>query len=431
MSRRFLVSTTHHLLAIQPESETLWRIHSGAGLYFGLAKGADGLVYAACRHTILGPDNDEVRASEQGTILVFDHDLRVCEELRAPFPLRDIHGIACFDGRLWVTCSYDNMIAIYDLTQRDWSRWYPAPNPSHRDRDIHHFNTICFLGGQLCLLAHNFGPSELLFYDYPSLQLDSAVPFGVMSHDLFICDGAIATSSSGDGWLVNRRGQRLRTGNFPRGVETTVEGNLLGMSMHSPRDERQQQNGILRWYSADWQFKADYVLPAVGMVLDVLDIGDPGTQWDAVEPWPHAEVTRGRYNGLAPGNVYAPNSFASGIGGGGLEWHHSEETHRWTAARETGLRILINPGETRLWVEVSSANPNSYSVELRLDQQHLGTVSFAGPGAQCHEFCISQESIGFGLLKFRVPYLWKPAELIPGSNDDRLVGVAVHLVGIC
>jgi len=431
MARRFLVSTTHHLLAIEPESENLWRIHSGAGLYFGLANGADGLVYAACRHAILGPDNDQVRASEDGSILVLDHDLQVCQELRAPFRLRDIHGIACFDGRLWVTCSYDNLIGIYDLTRRDWNRWYPAPNPSHRDRDIHHFNTIRFLGGQLCLLAHNFGSSELLFYDYPSLQLDSVVPFGVMSHDLFIFDDTIATSSSGDGWIVNKRGQRLRTGNFPRGVETTPEGNLLGMSMHSPRDERQRQNGILRWYSADWQFKADYVLPEVGMVLDVLDIGDQDRRLDSMEPWPHAEVTRGSYNRLAPGNVYTPNSFASNIGSGGLEWHTSEETHRWTAAREAGLSILMNPGEKRLWVEVSSANPHGYFVEVRLDQQYLGTVSFSAPGVQRHEFRISPESIGPGSLKFRVPYLWKPSDLIPGSTDDRFVGVAVLMVGIC
>jgi hypothetical protein len=430
MANRFLVSTTHHLLAIDPESGTVWRIHTGAGLYFGLGKGANGLLYTACRNTILGPDNDQVRASEEGTILVFDRNLRVCDELRPQFPLRDVHGIACFNGRVWVTCSYDNMVAIYDLAAGDWSRWYPAPNPAHRDRDIHHLNTIRFIDGQVCLVAHRFGPSELLFYDYPSLQLHSAIPLGVMSHDLFLFNNAIATCSSGDGWIVNRSGERLRTGNFPRGIATTLEGNLLGMSMHSPRDQRQLQSGILRWYSSDWRFKTDYVLPLVGMVLDVLDIEDQDCQWDSVEPWPCAEITRGDYNRVAPGNLYMPNSFASSTMTAELQWHDSEETLRWTAAQNTALSILINPGETRLWVEISSASAKQYSGEIWLDRQYLGTIVFDAPGIQRHEFCIPPDCTGSASLIFRVAHLWKPAEVIPGSNDERLVGLAVHLVGI-
>jgi hypothetical protein len=430
MLNRFLVSTTHHLLAIDPESRSLWRVHSGAGLYFGLAKGADGLLYTACRNTVLGPQDPQIRASEEGTILVFDRELRVCGELRPPFPLRDLHGIACFDGRLWVTCAYDNMVAICDLATRTWERWYPAPNPEHRDRDIHHFNTIRFIGGHVCLLAHHFGPSELLFYAYPSLQLDSAIPFGCMSHDLFLFDNALATCSSGDGWIVNRSGQRLRTGNFPRGIAATPAGNLLGLSMHSPSDQRQMQDGILRWYASDWQFKTDYVLPRVGMVLDVLDIGDQGCQWDAVELWLHAEIAHGEYNRAAPGNVYLPISFASCTRSATLEWHAPEVTHRWTSARDTALSILINPGETRLWLEVSSGNPNPYSCEIWLDDQHLGTVVFTVPGVQRREFDILPHSAGSASLTFRVPYLWKPAELIQGSSDDRLLGLAVHLVGI-
>ena len=430
MARRFLVATTHHLLAIEPQCETLWRIHSGAGLYFGLAVDSDGLLYAACRNSILGPENDQARAAEQGSILVFDREFRLREELRPEFPLRDVHGIAYFDSRLWVTCSYDNMVAIYDLAKRAWSRWYPAPDPAHRDRDIHHFNSIRFLGGQLCLLAHNFGASSLLFYDYPSLQLDSAVSFGAMAHDLFYFGGAIATCSSGVGCILNRNGQRLRTGGFPRGVETTSAGNLLGISIESRRNLRQQQDGILRWYTPDWQFRADYVLPHVGMVLDILDIGDYDGRWNFVEPWPHAEVARGNYNRLDPGNLYGPNSFDSCTRSTALEWHTPEGTHRWMAARSSGFSVLVNPGEKRLWVEVGSANPNPYSVEISFDQHILGTLAFATPGIQRHEFCITPDSAGTGSLTFRVPYLWRPADLIPGSTDNRLLGVSVHLVGV-
>ncbi|MGH9665673.1 MAG: hypothetical protein ACRD9L_14710, partial [Bryobacteraceae bacterium] len=323
-----------------------------------------------------------------------------------------------------MTCSYDNMVAIYDLAGRDWSRWYPAPNPAHRDRDVHHFNTIRFIGGRVCLLAHHFGPSELLYYDYPSMQLESAVPFGHMSHDLFVFEDAMATCSSGNGWILNRRGERLRTGNFPRGVATAPDGNLLGISMHGPRDERQLQDGVLRWYASDWRFKADFVLPRAGMVFDVLDIGEPGRRWDSVELWSHAEITQREYNRLAPGNLYGPNSYASSTRSADLEWHATEETHRWTAARDAAVSILINPGETRLSVIVSSANPNSYDGEIFLDENCLGTVVFSGPGVQRHEFCVPPDLTGSASLRFRVPYLWKPADLIQGSTDERLVGLA-------
>lgn len=430
MARRFLVATTHHLLAIEPQCETLWRVHSGAGLYFGLAMDSAGLLYAACRHTIQGPDNEEARAAEQGSILVFDQELRLYDELRPQFPLRDLHGIACFDGQLWVTCSYDNLVVIYDLAKRAWSRWYPAPDPAHRDRDIHHFNSIRLLGGQLCLLAHNFGASALLFYDYPSLQLDSALPLGTMAHDLFYFDNAIATCSSGDGCILNKNGHRLRTGGFPRGVQITSAGNLLGISMESSRSQRQQQDGILRWYTSDWRFRADYVLPDVGMVLDILDLGDQDGRLDFVEPWPHAEVARGNYNRSDPGNLYGPNSLTSCTRSTALEWHTSEGTHRWMAARNAGISVLLNPGEQRLWVEVSSANPNPYSVELAFDQHVLGTVAFDTPGIQRREFSITPASSRVGSLTFQVPYLWRPTELIPGSTDDRLLGIAVHLVGV-
>jgi hypothetical protein len=427
MPNRFLVSTTHHLLAIEPQSGKLWRIHSGAGLYFGLAEGPNRLLYIACRNTVLGPNDNQVRSTEQGTILVLDRNFHVCDELRPEFPLRDVHGIACFEGRLWVTCSYDNMIAVHDFATGKWSKWYPASNPADRDRDVHHFNTVRFIDGRVCLLAHHFGPSEILFYTYPSLQLDSVTSLGHMAHDVLLYDNALATCSSADGWIVNTRGQRLRTGNFPRGIAATAEGKLLGISMHAPSDKRQEQDGILRWYTPDWRFQSDYLLPRVGMVLDILEIGDRHRDWNAVELWPHAEITHGKFNRLAPGNIYAPDSFASSTGSAALQWHGSEGTHSWMAAREAALSILINPDETHLQIQLSSANPNPYSGEIWLDGRLLGTVTFAGPGIQSCEFPLAP-STGSALLIVRVPNLWKPAELIPGSTDERLLGLALHSV---
>ena len=193
-------------------------------------------------------------------------------ELHAPFPLRDVHGIACFDNRLWVTCSFDNMVAIYDFATKSWSQWYPAPNPEDRGRDVHHFNTIRFVNTKLCLVAHCFGASQLWFYDYPSLQLHNVLSLGEMAHDVIEFEGALATCSSAEGCIVNACGQKLYTGGFPRGVGLTAGGNLVGISLRSTRAERARKDAFLKWYAPDWQFRAVYELPGAGMVLDILPL---------------------------------------------------------------------------------------------------------------------------------------------------------------
>lgn len=425
MADRFLVSTTHYLLAIDPETHQLWQVHSGSGLYYGLAKDTNGLLYAACRNTVAGPDDETVRAAETGSILVLDRGFRVVREIQSPFPLRDVHGIACFEGRLWVTCSFDNMVAIYDLTTGEWSRWFPAPSPADRGHDVHHFNTVRKIGREICLVAHHFGPSALLFYDCATLQLNSTVSIGAESHDVFLFDDAFATCSSRDGWLVNITGQRLRTGNYPRGIATASKGRLLGLSVLSGRARRATQNGILRWYTLDWRFRADYILPRAGMVLDIVELAEEEHDWQALKNWPDAEITSGEYNHVAPGNQYTPNSFACAAKNA-LEWHATEETHCWTAAKRATLSILVNPGETRLGVEVGSSFPGPYAAEIWLDEALLGVARFSMPAVQQHKFRIPRGVARPALLSFRVPHLWRPTEVIAGSNDERLLGLAVR-----
>ena len=86
MAGRFLVSTTHHLLAIDVETHEFWQVHSGSGLYYGLAKDENGMLYAACRKTVVGPHDETVRAAEVGSILVLDRGFRVVHEIQPPFP---------------------------------------------------------------------------------------------------------------------------------------------------------------------------------------------------------------------------------------------------------------------------------------------------------------------------------------------------------
>ena len=428
VSSSFLVSTTHHLLAVDPVRESIWRVHSGKGLYFGIACDPAGRIYAACRNTTLGHLDETVRSAERGSVLVLDSQLQVCEELEPPFPLRDVHGIAWFDHKLWVTCSYDNMIAVYDFDGHCWSRWYPAPDPHERGRDVHHINTVRLFGDQVWLVAHQFGASQLLVYDYPSLDLDSAIPLARMAHDVFTFRGMVATCSSADGYLVNRKGDKLRTGNFPRGVAVTDEGHLLGLSLHAPASERNSQYAVLRWYTREWQFRADFVLPSVGMVLDVMALESEHYSCQLLEEWPFAEISRGEYNPVSGGFIYAPDRPVLWPKNTGSDWHHPEKTHCWSAARNASIPIIVSPGETRIQIQLSSGCPSPYRAEVSLNGTFLGEIKFERPGIQLSEFRIDPSLHGERILTFRVPFLWKPSDRLPANLDERALGVAVHSI---
>jgi hypothetical protein len=427
MESWFLVSTTHCLLAVDAEQGCAFLLHSGQGLYFGLAFDPQGRFYVACRNATAGPESEAVRAAERGSVLIFDSTLRFCGELTAPFPLRDVHGIAYFDNRLWVTCSFDNMIAVYHFESCQWRRWHPVPEAAAPGCDIHHFNTVRFINDQIWIVAHRYGSSEILRFDYPDLQLQQALSLGRMAHDIFLFRGVPATCSSADGWIVNTRGHRLRTGNFPRGLARNTNGKLLGLSLNAPRAERAHQSALLRWYTADWRFRADYVLPGVGMVLDILELPLSRDALHGLEPWPDMQVSANRYNSLAPGNwfdVKSPELSREMPG-----WHSAEESLRWTAAKRASLRILTAPGEQRLRLRLSSSYPGEYRAGVLLDEKWLGEVQFGGPGFQNAEFLFEPASHCERTLTLHVPHLWRPSQLL-GTSDPRWLGIALHGIGV-
>src|SRR5206468_5639596 len=86
--------------------------------------------------------------------------------------------------------------------------------------------------------------------------------------------------------VLSARGERLATGEFPRGVAITQSGNLVGVSPTAPRAERWKQDPILRWYTPEWEICGDYVLPGGGMILDVLAVEGEQYSWRGLEARP-------------------------------------------------------------------------------------------------------------------------------------------------
>jgi hypothetical protein len=426
MTTAALVTTTHHLLAFDGH-DRFFRVHSGKGLYYGLARDRQ-CIYVSCRNQTTGPIDATARAAEAGSILIFDADsLLFTAELRPEeFPLRDVHGIACFDSKLWVTSSFDNLVAVFDTNARRWTKWYPSIDPAARDRDVNHFNTIVSDEERICLLAHNNGPSYLLSYDRSSLDLCSAIDLGRQAHDIFPAGGGVGTCSSADGLLAGSTGWALRTGSFPRGIAFGENAILVGLSQVAPRSIRHEMPGIVRRFTPEWHYIADYVLPQVGMVLAILPVNLERSAFAALEPF-ESLCFRDQYNPVEPGNVYRAGCSQSAVFA--PEWHAAAETHRWTAARQARMTVIVNPGETTLTISCSSSFPGPYRTEVVLNGRTLGAFDWSQPGDATMNLAFGSGIEGRCELVFIVPHLWQPSAFME-SDDQRTLGVSVQDVKI-
>lgn len=375
----------------------------------------------ACRGTTIGPAEAATRTHENGSVLVFDaHTLVLTGELRPPrFPLRDVHGARLIDGKLFVACCYDNLIAIIDLATGLWEKWYPAADLNARDRDVNHFNTIAVHDNRIILLAHNNGPSQLFFYDPSSLDLCRVIQLGQQAHDIFQAGGEFAVCSSAEGLLVSTSGWTLRTGGFPRGVDLTGDSILVGISTLADRANRHQMSSVLRRYTSSWIHTRDYLLEGVGMVLDILPIEIDDGSSAALEPFLGVRRFPGTYNDVAPGNVYLPGVDDRRCGVFAPEWHGPEGAHRWTASLDARMNIVVNPGESSIFITAMNGFPGAYYAEVYVSGHCIGRMEWIEHGTLAGTFALPVAAGALELL-FRVPHLWQPS-----AGDPRKLGVGI------
>ncbi len=261
------------MLELNTKSGRVRRIHQGDGLYYGLAA-SDSSIYVAARKRMVSSDTPA--EEERGEILVFDLDLNLKERLQAPFPLRDLHQIAWHDEMLWVTCSYDNMVAIWD--GKEWQQWYPLGETPDSSRDVHHYNSLFFEGDLVWVLAHNRGPSELLAYSLQNRNLVKRIELGNQAHNIWHEQGQLFTCSSGSGKILGDFGFELETGGFPRGCAFDGELRYVGISELAEKKDRDLTTGRVLVYDKAWKFVNEINLPGEGLVLDLLLLPDIKSQ---------------------------------------------------------------------------------------------------------------------------------------------------------
>jgi O-antigen chain-terminating methyltransferase len=264
---KLLVTTSQSLLLVDTDSGSYAALDRGRGLYYGIAE-AGGKLFVASRQRAVSSNTE--RDSERGQILVFDRRLQPLGLLAAPFPLRDLHEIAWHGGKLYASCSHDNMVAIYDGA--NWEQWFPlggSLDDGQGPGDVNHFNSFFFESGRVWVLAHNRGPSELLAFSLETHELVERVNLGNSAHNIWREGGHLFTCSSIDGKLVGENGFVLDTGGFPRGVAFAAGLRCVGVSAMAERMARDFTTGKLALYDDAWQWQKDIVLQDEGLVLDV------------------------------------------------------------------------------------------------------------------------------------------------------------------
>ncbi|MDR3569724.1 MAG: hypothetical protein P4L43_16985 [Syntrophobacteraceae bacterium] len=215
------------------------------------------------------------KEEERGGILCFDQWLSYKSELQPPFPLRDIHQILVHDGKLWVTCPFDNMIGVYDGASRE--AWRPLGIPSGERRDVNHFNSLTGWGNKLCIVAHNWSgvtgkPSELHFFGLPDRGRRRSIAPGNQAHNAWLHEGEIMTCSSGEGRLVGLGGKSIQTGGFPRGI-AYLDGEIcVGISEFAERPDRDLGNGWFQIFDSQWKLPRTIKMTGEGMVTDMMAI---------------------------------------------------------------------------------------------------------------------------------------------------------------
>jgi hypothetical protein len=261
----FLVTTSRSVLLIDGRSASGMRIESGKGLYYGIARDLE-FTYIAARNRLAS--STIPGEQERGEILVLDDGLNYVNSLRAPFPMRDLHQILAHDGKLWATCAFDNMIAVYD--KRKWTQWFPCGQSDKNPADVNHFNSLSIFGDKLCVVAHNRGPSELMLFHLPDLRRARNIELGHSAHNAWMDQDELMICSSEEGCILGVAGTRVETGGFPRGIAHFDEEVYVGLSKRIERSERDFSNASILVLNRRWQQLRSIDLPGEGMVLDLM-----------------------------------------------------------------------------------------------------------------------------------------------------------------
>lgn len=262
-----LATTTKSLLAIDIVNEVSYTLHQGKGLYYGIAFNENHIFVGARNNNNNEATTEEDRQQETGSILVFDHDLNLTDEIISPFAMRDIHQVYYLDGKLFIACSFDNMVAIYDFQK--WEKWYPLEK---HNEDYYHFNSINSYNNVLMVLAHNWNrePSQILFFDKNNLKFLDEIKLGYQAHNIWLEGKHLFTCDSANNQIINTNGFQKNADGFLRGASILDDFKIIGSTeLIIERQDRIYAGSEIYLFDKFWKGIKKISIKNEGQILEI------------------------------------------------------------------------------------------------------------------------------------------------------------------
>ena len=282
-----LIATYKYLIVYNFLKNKWFIIHENDGVYFGIAKYNDLIIVGKRNNASLlfeKTQQGEGLLNSTATFLVLNHKLQVIDEIRPDFLIRDLHGIKIINNEMWATCTFDNIVAIYNFEKKIWKYWEPNIKENklykidnslihkiknNRITGVNHFNTINFNKDCLNILAHNWGESELYFYNLESIKFIKKISLGHKSHNLWYKNDEVFSLSSGTGEIVSSKGFNLKIGGFLRGFGYSINNIYVGICEISKRQDRASSSFYIISFDKNFNKLKDYYFNELGDVTDI------------------------------------------------------------------------------------------------------------------------------------------------------------------
>ena len=264
-----LVTTSNAILAIDVSSKEIHLVHQGMGLYYGITRQKDFIIVAARRRMI---NSETAIEHEKGCLIKLDPFNNKVGILETAIQMRDLHGIESIGNTIWCTCSYDNALAL--VSEGSTRFVYPLGRPKQPPFDINHLNTILHHEGNLYLMAHNKGRSQIYRLQSGDLSILDVWDIGIHAHDIWFDNGSLRLCSSGESAVVGPDGFRQHVGGFPRGHISNGEHHVIGITQHNKKSERDRSSGLILMTNHKYETISVLNINAFGMILDILELSD-------------------------------------------------------------------------------------------------------------------------------------------------------------
>jgi len=225
--------------------------------------------------------------TKRRSILVFDKQYSVIKKIAEGEP-----KIVCGHqmqyhkptNQLWMPCPgsqlSNNDIFIYSLDDGNYQIWKPT-----KEKRRLHYNSICFNGSLVHIMAHNYHvvPSFVYTYEWKTRQLVDKVGLAYGDcHNVFYIDDDLYYCASKESKIMNANGDlfidtKPDGGIFLRGIALNDQYLFVGSSPFSPRERKKTNGGKILIYNVhSGEFISSLEIPNTGAIheIRILDSAD-------------------------------------------------------------------------------------------------------------------------------------------------------------